>query len=116
MESQSLALLRESLVGTLATIYSVGSTGNEDTIKNKMAASQSNYEEGVQLRIRDHYCCSMLLPCNVPVRSITRKPTLEMAARATYLDECVCIHSSAHCVSDSKVISPQQFFALINKC
>jgi hypothetical protein len=32
---------------------------------------------------------------------------LEMAARATYLDECVCIHSSAHCVSDSKVISPQ---------
>lgn len=29
---------REVFVGTLATIYSVGNTDNEDTIKNKMAA------------------------------------------------------------------------------
>jgi ferrous iron transport protein B len=47
------SLLRESLRG-YATIYSVGSTGNEDTIKNKMAAEVNPItEEGVQLRIRD---------------------------------------------------------------
>jgi ferrous iron transport protein B len=31
-------LLREVFVGTLATIYSVGGSDNEVTIKNKMAA------------------------------------------------------------------------------
>jgi len=33
---------REVFVGTLATIYSVGSSDNEDTIKNKMAAETNN--------------------------------------------------------------------------
>jgi ferrous iron transport protein B len=53
LESQSLALLaREVFVGTLATIYSVGSTGNEDTIK--MAAEVNPItERRCSTRIRD---------------------------------------------------------------
>jgi hypothetical protein len=75
-----------------------------------MAASQSNYgKEGVQLRIRDLimlFYYAFALQCASTIAITRKKPTLEMAARATYLNECVCIHSSAHCVSDSKVISP----------
>jgi ferrous iron transport protein B len=48
--------LRAKSVGTLATIYSVGSTGNEDTIKNKMAAEVNplqkkvfNFASGISL-------------------------------------------------------------------
>jgi hypothetical protein len=64
-------------------------------------------EEGVQLRIRDLIIvlCFCLAMCQYD-RDNERNQLLEMAARATYLNECVCIHSSAHCVSDSKVISP----------
>ncbi|NGY36780.1 ferrous iron transport protein B [Flavobacterium sp. XN-5] len=48
---------REVFVGTLATIYSVGSTGNDDTIKNKMAAEVNpvtgkkifNFASGISL-------------------------------------------------------------------
>ena len=48
---------REVFVGTLATIYSVGSTDNEDTIKNKMAAETNdatgekifNFASGISL-------------------------------------------------------------------
>ena len=48
---------REVFVGTLATIYSVGSTDNEDTIKNKMAAEVNpvtgqkifNFASGISL-------------------------------------------------------------------
>lgn len=39
---------REVFVGTLATIYSVGSSDNEDTIKNKMAA-ETNDETGAKI-------------------------------------------------------------------
>jgi len=39
---------REVFVGTLATIYSVGGSDNEDTIKNKMAA-EVNPETGVKI-------------------------------------------------------------------
>ena len=39
---------REVFVGTLATIYSVGSTDNEDTIKNKMA-EETNDETGAKI-------------------------------------------------------------------
>lgn len=39
---------REVFVGTLATIYSVGGTDNEDTIKNKMAA-EVNPENGTKI-------------------------------------------------------------------
>ncbi len=39
---------REVFVGTLATIYSVGTTNNEETIKNKMA-SETNIESGKKI-------------------------------------------------------------------
>lgn len=39
---------REVFVGTLATIYSVGSSDNEDTIKNKMA-QETNDETGAKI-------------------------------------------------------------------
>ncbi len=39
---------REVFVGTLATIYSVGSTDNEDTIKNKMA-TETNDKTGAKI-------------------------------------------------------------------
>ena len=39
---------REVFVGTLATIYSVGGSDNEDTIKNKMQA-EINPETGVKV-------------------------------------------------------------------
>ena len=39
---------REVFVGTLATIYSVGNSDNEDTIKNKMAA-ETNDETGAKI-------------------------------------------------------------------
>jgi ferrous iron transport protein B len=39
---------REVFVGTLATIYSVGTTNNEETIKNKMA-SETNIESGTKI-------------------------------------------------------------------
>jgi ferrous iron transport protein B len=50
---------REVFVGTLATIYSVGSTDNEDTIKNKMAAEVNpvtgqkifNFASGISLML-----------------------------------------------------------------
>jgi hypothetical protein len=64
-------------------------------------------EEGVQLRIRDLIVVlCFALQCQYDRDNEKRNQLLEMAARATYLNECVCIHSSAHCVSDSKVISP----------
>lgn len=48
---------REVFVGTLATIYSVGNTDNEETIKNKMAAEVNpitgkkvfNFASGISL-------------------------------------------------------------------
>jgi ferrous iron transport protein B len=88
------SLLREKSLGTLATIYSVGS--NEDTIKIKMARSQSNHEEGVQLAsgISLLLFYAFALQCANYDRD-EKKPTPEMAARATYLNECVCIHSSS---------------------
>jgi ferrous iron transport protein B len=40
-------LLLQKSVGTLATIYSVGSTGNEDTIKIKWLQKSINYGKKV---------------------------------------------------------------------
>jgi ferrous iron transport protein B len=76
LESQSLALLQRE-VGTLATIYSVGSTGNEDTIKNKMAAEVNpitgkkvfNFASGISLLFY-----AFALQCASTI-AITRKPT-----------------------------------------
>jgi ferrous iron transport protein B len=59
---------REVFVGTLATIYSVG-TGNEDTIKNKMAASQSNYGKKVFNFASGISLLLFYAFANVPVRS-----------------------------------------------
>jgi hypothetical protein len=78
-------------------------------LKNKMAAEVNPLgKEGVQLRIRDLIIVVLCfaLQCQYDRDNEKRNQLLEMAARATYLNECVCIHSSAHCVSDSKVISP----------
>lgn len=56
---------REVFVGTLATIYSVGSD-EEETIKNRMAG-EVNPILGAHLILPlvFHYCYFMLLPCNV---------------------------------------------------
>jgi ferrous iron transport protein B len=69
---------REVFVGTLATIYSVGGTDNEDTIKNKMAAEVNpdtgkkvfNFASGISLLLFYAFalqCASTL--------AITRKET-----------------------------------------
>jgi ferrous iron transport protein B len=69
------SLLREKSVGTLATIYSVGSTGNEDTIKMAQKSIQLR-KEGVQLRIRDPLLLfyAFALQCASTI-AITRKET-----------------------------------------
>jgi ferrous iron transport protein B len=69
---------REVFVGTLATIYSVGSTGNEDTIKNKMAAEVDpatgkkifNFASGISLLL----FYAFALQCASTI-AITRKET-----------------------------------------
>ncbi|PKH66851.1 ferrous iron transport protein B [Flavobacterium sp. ALD4] len=69
---------REVFVGTLATIYSVGSTGNEDTIKNKMAAEVNpvtgekifNFASGISLLL----FYAFALQCASTI-AITRKET-----------------------------------------
>jgi hypothetical protein len=78
------------------------------TIKNKMAAEVNplqkkvfNFASGISLLL----FYAFALQCQYDRDNEKGNQLLEMAARATYLDECVCIHSSAHCVSDSKVIS-----------
>jgi ferrous iron transport protein B len=77
LESQLLALLRESLVGTLATIYSVEVLVMKIPLKIKWRRSQSNYgKEGVQLRIRDLIIVVLCfaLQCASTI-AITRKET-----------------------------------------
>jgi ferrous iron transport protein B len=69
---------REVFVGTLATIYSVGSTGNDDTIKNKMAAEVNpvtgkkvfNFASGISLLL----FYAFALQCASTI-AITRKET-----------------------------------------
>jgi ferrous iron transport protein B len=69
---------REVFVGTLATIYSVGSTGTEDTIKNKMAAEVNpvtgkkifNFASGISLLL----FYAFALQCASTI-AITRKET-----------------------------------------
>jgi ferrous iron transport protein B len=52
-----------SFVGTLATIYSVGGSDNEVTIKNKMAAEiNRNWRKYSILPLEFRCCCFMLLP------------------------------------------------------
>jgi ferrous iron transport protein B len=66
-------------VGTLATIYSVGSTGNEDTIKNKMAAEVNpitgkkvfNFASGISLLL----FYAFALQCASTIAITRKKPT-----------------------------------------
>jgi Fe2+ transport system protein B len=64
-----LPLQLEVFVGTLATIYSVGGSDNEDTIKNKMAAEVNvtgkkifNFASGISLLL----FYAFALQCAVP--------------------------------------------------
>jgi ferrous iron transport protein B len=74
-------LAREVFVGTLATIYSVGGSDNEDTIKNKMAA-EVNPVTGKKIfnfASEYPYCYSMLfaLQCASTLAITRKKPILK---------------------------------------
>jgi ferrous iron transport protein B len=69
---------REVFVGTLATIYSVGNSDNEDTIKNKMAAEINpntgtkifNFASGISLLL--FYAFAMQCASTI---AVTKKET-----------------------------------------
>ena len=91
---------REVFVGTLATIYSVGSSDNEATIKSKMQEeiNPANGSENLQFCFRN-FIVIVLCFCDAMCQYIghyqKRNQFLEMACHAAFLNERICLFCSA---------------------
>jgi Fe2+ transport system protein B len=91
-------------VGTLATIYSVGGSDNEVTIKNKMAAEINpvtgekifNFASGISL----FYACHAMRQY---FSGNQKKPIPEVACRTIDLHVWLCLCSRVNHLSNAKI-------------
>jgi hypothetical protein len=106
-------------VGTLATIYSVGGSDNEVTIKNKMAAEINPVtgEKIFNFASEFRCCCFMLLPCNAPVTlAVTKKKPIPGRSCGTIdLHVRLCLCSRVNHLSNAKIGNLNTAFTKINK-
>ena len=112
---------REVFVGTLATIYSVGSASegeNIDTIKTKMAKRNlCRWHKSIHTCF-GNFVALILCLCHAMHEYLsnckTRNKELEMAYSAAHRDDGYCIYLCVNCLSIFKIISNERFFS--NPC